>query len=69
MEDKKTRLKIEKEDHIEENVDYVFTIKDRNILDQNDQMDVLENTYIQDSSKNVISSRNEKYNSFGDTKQ
>ena len=66
MEDKKTRLKIEKEDHIEENVDYVFTIKDRNILDQNDQMDVLENTYIQDSSKNVISSRNEKYNSFGD---
>ena len=66
MEDKKTRLKIEKEDHIEENVDYVFTIKDRNILDQNDQMDVLENTYIQDSSKNVISSRNEKYNSFRD---
>ena len=66
MEDKKTRLKLEKKDHIEENVDYVFTIKDRNILDQNDQMDVLENTYIQDSSKNVISSRNEKYNSFGD---
>ena len=27
MEDKKTKLKIEKEDLIEENVDYVFTIK------------------------------------------
>ena len=68
MEDKKTRLKIDKEDQIEENVDYVFTIKDRNILEQNEQMDVLENTYIQDSSKNVISSRNENYNSFGDNK-
>ena len=64
MEDKKTKLKIEKEDFIEENVDYVFTIKDRNILDEqgqkeNDQIDVLENTYIQENSKNAISSKNE----------
>ena len=60
MEDKITKLKIEKEDLIEENVDYVFTIKDRNILDEqgqkeNEQIDVLENTYIQENSKNVIS--------------
>ena len=64
MEDKKTKLKIEKEDLIEENVDYVFTIKDRNILDEqgqkeNEQIDVLENTYIQENSKNAISSKNE----------
>lgn len=64
MEDKKTKLKIEKEDLIEENVDYVFTIKDRNILDdqgqkENDQIDVLENTFIQENSKNRISSKNE----------
>ena len=61
MEDRRTKLKIEKEEQIEENVDYVFTIKDRNILEQNDQMDVLENAYIQDSSKNAISSKNENY--------
>ena len=56
MEDKKTKLKIEKEDLIEENVDYVFTIKDRNILDEqgqkeNEQIDVIENTYIKEIDK------------------